>query len=288
MDRRSCLSLLGLVACSRAAVAAPAAPAVWRLGVAPHTSARVIVQMYQPLRLHLQQELGVPVEVVTASDFTEYARRALAGQYDLAVTTGHQARLLQSDAGYLPLRTYQADFRAVAVVKGTAPYRRAADLAGGEAAGLSPSSLVTLWGQHWLTRNAVPHRPMQYVSAADSLAQLVLKDEAAVGFMSLANFQQLAPAVQAQLRILEQSVPMAGRVYLLHPRLAARVEDVDAALESFAKTPEAAAYFERYKLEGYRRLGPRELDEMEPYAAEVREVLRRSGPAPAATRAARP
>jgi phosphonate transport system substrate-binding protein len=76
------------------------------LGVAPHTSARVILEMYQPLRLHLEKSLGNPVEVVTAPDFNEFARRALAQEYDLAITTGHQARLLQTDANYLPLLTY--------------------------------------------------------------------------------------------------------------------------------------------------------------------------------------
>ena len=36
----------------------------------------------------------VPVEIVTAPDFTEFARRAMAQDYDIAITTGHQARLL--------------------------------------------------------------------------------------------------------------------------------------------------------------------------------------------------
>ena len=70
---------------------------VFRLGVAPHTSARVILEMYQPLRLHLERALASPVEVVTAPDFTEFARRMLHQDYDIAVTTGHQARLGQLD-----------------------------------------------------------------------------------------------------------------------------------------------------------------------------------------------
>ena len=86
------------------------------LGVAPHTSARVILEMYQPLRSYLSKALKMPVEVVTAPDFDTFAKRALAGDFDIAVTTGHQARLLQTDTGYLPLLTYKADFKAVALV----------------------------------------------------------------------------------------------------------------------------------------------------------------------------
>lgn len=112
------LMLLPLLAAAGAASAAQGTPAAlpFRIGVAPHSSARVILEMYQPLRLYLEQALGSPVEIVTAPDFTEFARRAVAQQYDIAITTGHQARLLQSDAAYRPLLTYQSDFKAVALV----------------------------------------------------------------------------------------------------------------------------------------------------------------------------
>ena len=88
-NRRSIL--LGMLAAPLALRLAQAAPAVLRIGVAPHSSARVILQMYQPLRDFLAERLGQPVEIVTAPDFTEFARRALAGNYDVAITTGHQA-----------------------------------------------------------------------------------------------------------------------------------------------------------------------------------------------------
>lgn len=71
------------------------------IGVAPHTSARVILDMYQPLRSYLGTSLGIPVDVVTAPDFDTLARRALAQSYDMVITTGQQARLLQTDARYI-------------------------------------------------------------------------------------------------------------------------------------------------------------------------------------------
>ena len=130
-------------------LAAPApaptpAAAPLRIGVAPHSSARVIIEMYQPLRQHLEQALHRPVEIVTAPDFTEFARRGMAQAYDIAITTGHQARLLQTDAGHLPLLTYKADFKAVALVPGQSRLREPKELAGGTVIGLSGSSLVTL------------------------------------------------------------------------------------------------------------------------------------------------
>ena len=266
--RRLCLSLLVLLCASAQAQTPP----VFRLGIAPHTSARVILEMYQPLRLQLEKALGVPVEVLTAPDFTEFARRMLHQDYDIAVTTGHQARLGQTDAEYLPLLTYGADFRAVALVAGNSPYKSAKDLKGKPVLGLSSTSLVTLWGQHWLKQNGI-QEPLRYVSASDSVARLVLAGDAAAGFTSLANYQSLTRDVQSKMRFLVISEPLAGRVYMLNKRQLAHKEKIDAALWSFADSAEGKAYFEKYKLEGYRKLKPRELEAMDPYAREVRQTL---------------
>jgi phosphonate transport system substrate-binding protein len=243
------------------------------IGVAPHTSTRIILEMYQPLRVHLEKSLQMPVEVITAPDFTEYARRALAQKYDLAITTGHQARMLETDAKYIPLLTYKAEFKSVALVAAKGGIRKPADLKGKNVLGLSPTSLVTQWGEHWLADNDLRGIPLQYVSASDSVAQLLISGEAAAGFMSLANFKTLKPDVQAQLRILAESPPMAGRVYVLNSRRAAQEKQIDAALREFAATPEGKRYFEKYNVEGYRKLKPGELKSMDRYAAEVRKEL---------------
>src|SRR5574343_905498 len=243
------------------------------LGVAPHTSARVILEMYQPLRRHLEGALKQTVEVQTAPDFTEFARRALNQEYDIAVTTGHQARLFQVDANYLPLLTYAADFKAVALVDKNGPTQTPADLKGRGVLGLSPTSLVTLWGQHWMKQQNLAEVPMRYVSAADSVSRQVLAGEAAAAFTSLANFQKLPPDQQIRLRIMAESEPMAGRVYLLNSRWNKERKSIEKALWSFAGSAEGKAYFAQNKLEGYRPLKQRELEAMDPFVAETRQVL---------------
>ena len=95
------------------------------------------------------------------------------------MTTGHQAQLLRKDAGYRPLLTYLADFKSVVVAASTTSYSDAALLRGTTVLGLYPSSLVTLWGQHWLKNNGVEAQ-VRYVSAADSVAQLILAGDASV------------------------------------------------------------------------------------------------------------
>lgn len=256
-------------------VPASAQDKVFHLGVAPHTSARVIMEMYQPLRQHLEKSLGQPVAVETAPDFTEFGRRALRQEYDLAITTGHQARIYQVDAGYLPLLTYKAEFKAVALVEKSRNYRKPADLKGTTVLGLSPSSLVTLWGQHWLKSNGLSDSTTtKYVSAADSVSHQVLAGDASLAFTSLANFQKLPAEQQAMLRIFAESEPMVGRVYVLNKQHAKQQARIEQALLAFEATVEGKNYFAQTKLEGYRKLKPRELEAMEPFAAETRQILK--------------
>lgn len=246
---------------------------VFHIGVAPHTSARVILEMYQPLRLHLEKALDQQVVIETAPDFTEFGRRALKQEYDIAITTGHQARIYQTDGSYLPLMTYKSEFKAVALVAKSANIRRPADLLNSSALGLSPTSLVTLWGLRWLKSNDLGNLPVKYISAADSTAHQVLAGEAGVAFTSLANFQKLPAEQQQALAILAESEPMAGRIYMLNKRHATRLRFFEQALLGFAESPEGKRYFEQSKLEGYRPLRPRELESMEPYASEIRALL---------------
>lgn len=246
----------------------------FKVGIAPHTSARVILEMYQPLRHHLERTLGQPVDIQTAPDFTEFGRRALNQEYDIAVTTGHQARLYQTDAGYLPLLTYKADFKAVALVAKDNKYRKPSDLNGATVLALSPTSLVSLWGVRWLKSNNIKELTVRYVSAADSVSRQVLAGDAALAFTSLANFQKLPAEQQEALRIVAESEAMAGRVYLLNKRQSGQQAKVEAALWSFAGSEEGHKYFEQNKLEGYRKLRPKELEAMEPYAAETRQILK--------------
>ena len=272
MNRRHFLFLAA--ASAMAALPARAAePPVLRIGVAPHTSARLILEMYQPLRESLQQSLGGPVEILTAPDFTEFARRALAQEYDIAITTGHQARLLQTDGGYRPLVTYSAEFHSVILAPKDSIAKVATDFNGATVIGLSRTSLVTLWGEQWLRAGQAQNLQMRYVSAADSVAQLLLSGDAAAGLVSLANFQSLSPEVRAGLRFVVQSGAQLGRVYMLNSRQASREEAIQKALAAFAGSPAGSHYFESYQLEGYRAVKADELVAMDPFAQAVRKEL---------------
>jgi len=273
MNRRNLLRLAAAIVVAAFPLGVKAETSPLLVGVAPHTSARIILEMYQPLRERLQADLGQPVEIVTAPDFTEFVRRALGQEYDIAITTGHQARLLQVDGGYQPLVTYGAVFRSVVVVKKDSKAAGPRDFSGTTIIGLSPTSLVTQWGERWLKTGSAQGLQVRYVSAADSVAQLILAGDASAGLMSLANFMGLAPDVRDRLRLLVQSEAQLGRVYMLNSRLGGRREAILKALAAFTASPAGQQYFAAYRLEGYRGVKQAELEAMEPFTQGVRDEL---------------
>lgn len=270
--RRLVLLLLVLLLGGRAE-----AEGAFIIGIAPHTSARAILEQYGPLRGWLEQQLARPVEIQTARDFSIFADRALQQSYDLVITTGHQARLIQEDAGYLPLATYRSAFKAIVVTGRDMPVTGPADLADRLVIGLSETSLVTLWGLDWLRQNQSAAL-VKFVSAADSVADLLISERAVAGFMSTANFAALSEAVRARLRIVASSQAMLGRVYLLNGRNAAAFNQVKTALFAFEQSPVGMRYFMQTRLGGYRDVAAAELDYMEPFAGEVRRALMKKSP----------
>lgn len=244
------------------------------IGIAPHTSARALFASYQPLRLFLQTRLQRDVRIVSAPNFAEFLHRALAGRYDIAITTGHQARVLQTDRGYLPLLTYQADFRVVWVKAVNNPnIHRLEDLNGRKVLSLGPGSLTGLWSQQQLAERGVVPASVDFVSASDSVIELIASGAVDAAALSQANIDRLSGNISSKLKVFEQSPSFLGRVYMLNPRLAHEYLTLREALAAFALTEAAQTYFQRSKLLGYRDVLPAELEIMEPYAQALREKL---------------
>ena len=63
---------------------------------------------------------------------------------------------------------------------------------------------------------------------------------------------------------------------MLNSAESGRAAAIQTALWSFAESPAGKEYFAKYKVDGYRKLVPGELDVMAPYAAEVRQQLKKA------------
>jgi len=78
-----------------------------RIGIAPHSSARIIMETHHDVKSFLEKQFGRSVEIVTAKSFSEFSKRCNEGKsYDMIITSPNLAYLAQHIAHYQPLMTY--------------------------------------------------------------------------------------------------------------------------------------------------------------------------------------
>jgi phosphonate transport system substrate-binding protein len=228
------------------------------IGIAPHSSARVILESHASLRSFLEARFGKSVEVVTAPNFSEFARRSLQGQYDLLITSPHLALMAQEKAQYNPLITYTQGLETVLVSRTeTIPEKRPLVVFG-----LDPVSFVTLTGIEALKNMGLSHNTgmhIEYTSASDSTALAVVQGKADLAIMSLPNFNKLNDTVKNQLAIAWCSEPKPSRVYLSKVGKGISATMWQEAIYAFTTSPEGLAHLESNKLKGFRHIDTEEL-----------------------------
>jgi phosphonate transport system substrate-binding protein len=249
-------------------------PGEFLIGVLPHTSSRVIIANYQPIRAVVERIVAQPTEIVTAPSFTAFLRRAFTQDFDLAVVSSSMAELLRSQRGYLPLLVDTSPFRVVVLVaRDATAVTGPSDLTGGVVLGLDPAALSTQWGEDWLARHRVVPSEMRYINAGDSIADLVARGAARGGFVSSPVLASLPAALQAKVRVLAESPLLPGRVTVLNRRHLAQAEAIRGGLLAFAASAEGRRHFTETGLGGYRALDPSELAEMAPLGQRLLRLI---------------
>jgi phosphonate transport system substrate-binding protein len=235
------------------------------IGIAPHSSARIILESHASLRSFLETRFGKPVEIVTAPNFSEFARRSLQGQYDLLITSPHLALMAQEHAGYTPIMTYTQGLETVLVsLNETLPEKRPLAVFG-----LDPISFVTLTGLEELKLRGLiteKNANVSYASASDSTALAVIQGKADIAIMSWPNYTKLNDEIKKQVAISWRSAPEPSRIYLMKPSKGIDAQAWQQAIEAFTTSPEGIAHLENNKLKAFRKLNNGELNSVRPLA----------------------
>lgn len=228
------------------------------IGIAPHSSARIILESHASLRSFLEARLGRNVEIVTAPTFSEFTRRSLQGQYDLLITSPHLALLAQEQAGYKPLMTYTQGLETVLISRTeTLPEKRPLVIFG-----LDPISFVTLTGLDELQKRGIIKEHdvnVSYASASDSTALAVIQGKADVAIMSWPNYTKLNDEIKKQVAVSWRSEPKPSRVYLAKAGKGIDDSTWEQVINAFSVSPEGISHLEENKLKGFRPLNNEDL-----------------------------
>ncbi|MBX9748927.1 MAG: phosphate/phosphite/phosphonate ABC transporter substrate-binding protein [Roseococcus sp.] len=255
-----------------------AQPVPLQFGIMPNVSARVLVGQYQPFRGFLEQELGRPVEVVTAPGLQAFHERSIAGAYGVVVTAANLGRVAQLDAGLRPIAIYEPRIPGLIVTLRGRPLTQATELRGLTIAMTNPQSLVALKFIHWLRAQGFEigrDAAATHARNEDSLAQLLNTAETRAAVMSRGEFNAIRADIRENLVVWQEFIRVPGFLVLLGPQVTDRdAQRISAAIARFPGTPAASQFFAATGFNAIRPVTPADLAELDDVVAETRAFLR--------------
>ena len=255
-----------------------AQPKPLEIGVVPHLSAGVLMSNYQPLRKYLERELRRPVQISTAPDFKTFFQRTQGGEYDMAVTAAHLARVAQLDAKYAPILVFHPPITGIIITAKDGPMSSSQDLRSKSLAVPNPNSLVVMRGLQWLAERDL-HRDRDFqlmrTPTQDSVADLVINGDSIAAMLSDGELRAIPEGLRARLRVLVAFAEIPNFVVLINPGMASLdAAALKASLLRFAEpSEEGKAFFGAIGIQGMRPVGEADLRALDPFLDQTRRMM---------------
>lgn len=248
-----------------------------QIGVLPTLSPRALLKNYELIRGHLAKELRQPVALGTAPDFPAFHRQALEGNFDIVVTAAHLARLLQREAGWIPLADYITPNQAILIVSKNGSVKTVEDLRGKTISSADPVAMLLIQTQLWLQEQGLQMgRDYQFLQTPSftSAAYAVSQNQIALAVMSPSSFRQMPDNIKQDVKIFLTLPPIQGITWMAHPKHAQDIKRLKQALLSFsAETAEGREFFQVTGYKGLREMSNEPMRSMDPYADLVKPKL---------------
>ncbi|GHU11224.1 hypothetical protein AGMMS50225_16280 [Betaproteobacteria bacterium] len=247
-----------------------------RLGIAPFASTSTLLRVHQPLRDHLTRVLGRKVMIYTSKDHEHFLDDALAGDFDMVITTVHFLPMMMEE-GFVPLVRYKNPFYLMLVVKQDSDIRSVKDLRGRRIGLPDRLSLFHIAGLQWLESTGMKVDVDYALSEQPShMAGIFAVDHDRIDAAVIARpvWLQLDAETRIRFRMIDAGgVRLPTMATLAHRNLGEDlVEQISAALLAFPDTPAGEAFFTRSGYGGYVKLLPAELDAGKDYEQLVRQL----------------
>jgi len=248
------------------------------LGVFPYLNTTTVVSIYQPVREYLEEQLARPVKLYTAVDFQTFVKNTRNGDYDIAVTPPHFARLAQLESGYTPLVRYTSGRTSLVVVAAQNPLRDIGELKGGVVAVSEQIFLTTLVGIEWLKQHGlapgVDFTLLDKRSHYDAVVSVVQGNSSAALTSSVA-LSQMPRAIQDGVRIIASVTTPSDIMYIANPKLGPdEIRRCASVLLKFAQTStQGRNFFRNSGYNGLQLVSAEELRSLDPYVQEIKPYL---------------
>lgn len=273
--RGICGMLVGLVF-SAGLVQAEELPPL-RLGILPYNSTLALIKTHQPLRRHLQGELGRPVELFTAPDYLSFLRENLAGTYDITIIPPHFG-VLAMDKGYLPLLHYKTRLEPLLVLRqGDTSINGLAGLKGKQVAMAQRYAFVAIVAMKALAEKGLQagrdYRLIEKPTHGAAIAAVAL-GEVDAGVTTNTLLGQVPEDIRRQVVGQSLGIRLPHVLTMVHSRLGDRdIARIKAALLSFAASAEGRVFFAETGYQSYEEISRDEMKVFQPYVTILKQML---------------
>jgi phosphonate transport system substrate-binding protein len=249
-----------------------------KLGLFPYLSPQRLAEIYKPLASYLENQLHQPVRLISAKDFRSFIDATQRGDFDIALTAPHLARLAELDAGYRPIATYATTVSGLLVVRRNSAIRTASMLRGAVIALPDPLAVVNLLMQTYLASQGLqPGKDYRFITRGthNNAALAVTSGEATAAVIGALPFGQLPDALRTQLRIIGTTASVRSLFFMVNPRLDPAIANrVQAALLSFNSIPAGRAFLQQNNYQQILPADHRSLSGMSVYALEIQKMMK--------------
>ncbi|WP_217647447.1 phosphate/phosphite/phosphonate ABC transporter substrate-binding protein [Amphritea atlantica] len=221
-------------------------------GVVPQQSAKRLAQLWTPIFNYLSEKTGETIRFSTAHDIPTFEKRLLAGEYDIAYMNPYHYTVFHQVPGYQALAK-QKDKRiqGIVVVRKDSPLTELAELNGQTLAFPSPAAFAASIVPRAQMGLEGIHITPKYVSSHDSVYLGVSRGFFVAGGGVMRTFNNIAPEVKAQLRVLWRTPTYTPHAIAVHPRINAEtVAKLRNALLAMNDDPEGRALLKAINFQG--------------------------------------
>lgn len=252
-----------------------------RIVLLPFTNTLTLMEMYQPLREHLQHATGRQVHLFSAADFTNHFQDIRRHDYDLAITGPHFGAWAIGH-GAQPLVRYKPMLKPVLVVRAQDGITEPAQMKGKIVALSNRLSVSSIIGESWLAKQGL-QAGRDYrlvVSPTHTTAIMAVAMGEADGAITTHTPIQQAPAdVRAAIRVIEATDGVPHLFTIASPAMPPeQAALLKAAILGFADTEPGKTFLGKTGYQGYVDISTDDLELLHTAVALLAEIAPEAAP----------
>jgi phosphonate transport system substrate-binding protein len=229
------------------------AEGILNFGIVPQQSATKLAKLWGPIFSHIEKETGIKIHFETAPNIPIFEKRLAEGQYDLAYMNPYHYVIFSKAPGYRALGKASAKrIKGIMVVRKASKIESLKDLNNGELAFPAPAAFAA----SILTRTSLTKQGIlftaKYVSSHDSVYRAVAKGIYPAGGGVMRTFNNTAPEIREQLKIVWTSKGYTPHAIAAHPRVDEKeLRKIQEALINMHNSAIGRELLESIKVKGF-------------------------------------